>query len=78
MLDKNLKNEKGNMILGIIVGVVILIAILLFASITTVPTGYVGVKTRFGQVQDDTIQEGLNFKAPFIEGIVKIDCKLQC
>ena len=42
---------------------------------TTVPTGYVGVKTRFGKVQDDVIQEGLNTKVPFIEKIVKIDCK---
>ena len=54
---------------------IILIAIVLFASITTVPTGYVGVKTRFGEVQDDVIQEGLNTKVPFIEKIVKIDCR---
>lgn len=72
-----MKNEKGNVMLGIIIGVVVLLLIIIFASITIVPTGYVGVKTRFGQVQDDTIQEGLNFKAPFIESIVKIDCRTQ-
>ena len=72
-----MKDEKENIILGIIIRVIILIAIIVFASITTVPTGYVGVKTRFGQVQDDTIQEGLNFNMPFIEGIVKIDCRTQ-
>lgn len=44
---------------------------------TTIPTGYVGVKTRFGQVQDTIIQEGLNFKMPYAEKIVKIDCKTQ-
>lgn len=60
-----------------IITVIIILLIILFASITTVPTGYVGVKTRFGQVQNDTIQEGLNFKVPFIEGIVKIDCRIQ-
>lgn len=43
----------------------------------TIPTGYVGVKTRFGQVQDTVIQEGLNFKMPYVEKIVKIDCKTQ-
>ena len=37
--------------------------------------GKVGIKTRFGQVQDTVIQEGLNLKAPFVENIVKIDCK---
>lgn len=68
---------KNKIILGSIIGVIILAIIILIASITTVPTGYVGVKTRFGQVQDDVIQEGLNLKAPFIEGIVKIDCRTQ-
>lgn len=72
-----MKNQKGNVMLGIITGGVVFIAITIFASITTVPTGYVGVKTRFGQVQDDTIQEGLNFKLPFIENIAKVDCKMQ-
>ncbi len=69
-----MENKKRNIILGIIIGIVMIV---LFASITTVPTGYVGVKTRFGQVQDDTIQEGLNFKLPFVEKIVKIDCRTQ-
>ena len=64
--------------IGKILGTVIVIAIIFgIASITTVPTGYVGVKTRFGKVQDDVIQEGLNTKAPFIEKIVKIDCRTQ-
>lgn len=69
--------EKKKKLLAIIIGVIIFISIILIASIAIVPTGYVGVKTRFGQVQNDTIQEGLNFKTPFIESIVKIDCKTQ-
>ena len=60
-----------------IIVAIVLFFIILFASITTIPTGYVGIKTRFGQVQSSTIQEGLNFKVPFIEKIVKIDCKTQ-
>lgn len=72
-----MKNEKKNVILGIIIGVILIFAMVFFASIKTIPTGYVGVKTRFGQVQNDTIQEGLNFKMPFIETIVKIDCRTQ-
>lgn len=72
-----MENEKVNVMLGIIIGAVVFIVIILLASIRTVPTGYVGVKTRFGQVQEDTIQEGLNFKIPFIEGITKIDCRTQ-
>lgn len=65
-------------IVGIIAGILVAILIIVgLASITTVPTGYVGVKTRFGKVQEDVIQEGLNTKAPFIEKIVKIDCRTQ-
>ena len=58
-----------------IVGIFAFVTII--TSFTTIPTGYVGVKTRFGQVQDTVIQEGLNFKMPYVEKIVKIDCKTQ-
>lgn len=77
----NLKNNNGYIdgesIFRVVVFVLIIVGILVFNMITTVPTGYVGVKTRFGEVQNDTIQEGLNMKVPFIEKIVKIDCKVQ-
>lgn len=64
--------------LGIIcIFIVVVTVIILFNSITTVPTGFVGVKTRFGKVQEDVIQEGLNLKTPFIEKIVRIDCRTQ-
>ena len=66
--------EVWKIILGVLVVILLIVGI---ASITTVPTSYVGVKTRFGEVQNDIIQEGLNIKAPFIEKIVKIDCRTQ-
>ena len=69
--------NKLNLKNNVVVFVLIIVGILVFNMITTVPTGYVGVKTRFGEVQNDTIQEGLNMKVPFIEKIVKIDCKVQ-
>lgn len=70
--------DNKSKIIGSIIGIILLIILVTVgASITTVPTGYVGVKTRFGKVQDDVIQEGLNTKAPFIEKIVKIDCRTQ-
>ena len=70
-----MKKEEGNVILGVCIGVVILILIIVCCSVIIVPTGYVGVKTRFGKVQNDAIQEGLNTKVPFIEKIKKIDCR---
>ena len=73
-----MKNQKGNStVIGIVVTVIIIIGIVLISSIRTVPTGYVGVKTRFGKVQEDVMQEGINTKMPFVEKIVKIDCRTQ-
>lgn len=61
----------------IIIAVVIFLIVTIRLCATTVPAGYVGVRTRFGAVQDSTISEGLNWKIPFIEKIVKIDCRTQ-
>ena len=59
-----------------IIGVLILLLIIiLFNSFKSVPTGFVGVKIRFGKVQDTVLQEGLNGKLPFIEKINLIDCR---
>lgn len=63
--------------IAVLAFIVLLIILTIFSSFTTVPTGFVGVKTRFGKVQDSVIQEGLNWKVPYIEKIVKIDCRIK-
>lgn len=68
---------KTKIVMGILSAIILIMVITFFSSITTVPTGYVGVKTKFGQVQQTMIQEGLNFKTPFVEKIVRIDCRIQ-
>lgn len=57
--------------------IVIFLIITFFNSFKTIPTGFVGVKTCFGQVQDTMLNEGLNLKIPFIEKIVLMDCRTQ-
>jgi regulator of protease activity HflC (stomatin/prohibitin superfamily) len=57
--------------------VILFILITFFNCFTVVETGYVGVKTKFGKVQDGVVTEGLNLKTPFIEKIIKINCKTQ-
>lgn len=61
----------------LLVIIVIFLIITFFNSFKTIPTGFVGVKTRFGQVQDTMLNEGLNLKVPFIEKIVLMDCRTQ-
>ena len=70
-------NVKGSIKKTIIILVIFLLFITLLKSFQSVPTGYVGIKTRFGKVSDDVIQEGLNFKIPYIEKIVLMDCRTQ-
>lgn len=72
-----MKSQRGNT-LAYVLGTVLAIILVLFVfSISTVPTGHVGIKVRFGAVQDDYITEGLNFKLPLIESIKKMDCRTQ-
>lgn len=68
---KYLKNKKIILIIVAILFVLIIIS----NCFNTIPTGFIGIKTRFGKAKDGVLQEGLNFKLPFIEEIVKIDCR---
>ena len=57
--------------------VAVTLLILLFNMFIVVPTGYVGVKTIWGKVQEGIAPEGLNVKIPLVEKIVKMDCRIQ-
>lgn len=57
---------------------ILLLVIVLVTSMTIIPTGYTGVKTSFGQVQEETIPSGrLIFTVPFVESIHKVNNKQQ-
>lgn len=60
------------------IGIIIVITIILFSSsITTIKSGEVGIRVRFGKVIDKSTNEGVNFKIPFIERIEKMNVKVQ-
>lgn len=49
---------------------VIIVLVLAVCSFHIIPTGYTGVKTSFGQIQETTIQSGkLNFCIPFVQSM---------
>lgn len=73
---KNLELTKKISII-IILLVVFLVFLISMKCFTTVPTGFVGIKTRFGKASENAVQEGLNFKLPIIENIHLIDCRTQ-
>src|SRR5947209_18051623 len=64
----------GRRALGI--GVVILVAILLFASTTSIPTGNVGVLTLFGRVTGDVLGEGIHLINP-LKSVKKLSVQTQ-
>lgn len=55
---------------------VVLLASLLFASVTVVPTGYTGILTTFGRVENRTIGAGAHLILPW-QNVVKMDNRTQ-
>ena len=58
----------------------IIVAIVLFVvscSFTIIPTGYTGVRTTFGQIDESTVQNGFNWKLPFVQSIERVNNKQQ-
>ena len=61
----------------IFAGIAIVIVLLVFATCTaTVETGYTGIVTTFGKVEDVTLEAGLHFKNPF-QRIIAMDNREQ-
>lgn len=64
---------------AIIAVTITLIAIIglatILSTIKVVSAGTVGIVTRFGEVTDRIMYPGLNFKAPFIEGVMVYNTK---
>jgi regulator of protease activity HflC (stomatin/prohibitin superfamily) len=63
--------------LGSIIGIVIILASLIFASFTTIPAGHRGVVIRFSAVTGRVLNEGLQTKMPFLDSVVKMSVQTQ-
>lgn len=59
---------------GVVAG---LIALVIAGSISFVPTGYVGIRTKFGQISDKSAKSGISWHVPFIEQVHPVNCKQQ-
>lgn len=56
--------------------VVIIAAILIASSCAKVPTGFTGILTTFGKVEDYNLSSGLHWKSPF-QKVIKMDNRTQ-
>jgi len=74
MIGKMDKKKK----IAMVAGGVALSSVIFFSSFfTTVHSGEVGVKVRFGKASQNPVSEGIAFRVPFIEKIVKMNIKVQ-
>lgn len=72
-----MNEDKKALGCGVVMLLVILVIILFLGGFRTIKSGQVGIKTRFGKVIDTQMNEGVNFKLPFIEKIVKMNIQVQ-
>ena len=54
-----------------------MVLIVLSSTFVIIPTGYTGVRTTFGQVADESMPKGFNFKIPLIQQIELVNNKQQ-
>lgn len=59
-----------------IVAIPLAVVFLIMSTIAIVPTGYTGIKTTFGKIEDDTVSSGINFVFPW-QSVVTIDNRTQ-
>lgn len=63
-------NEFRNHSISALIGVVLAVVIVVVSCIAIVPTGYTGILTTFGKVEDRTVSSGINVIAPWQKVIV--------
>ena len=59
------------------VSLTLLVVVVLFSAFGTVGAGERGILLQFGAVQDKVFGEGLYFKIPFVQKVVKMDVRIQ-
>ena len=69
------QHKKYSMIIKIAAGIVAILMIIA-SIVAVVPTGYTGIKTTFGKVEDHTLSSGINFKLPW-QNVIDMDNREQ-
>jgi len=69
-------NIKKGKIIGLCVGAFVLVLVVA-NLVSIIPSGHKGVLVTMGAVKDGVLNEGLNFKIPFIQSVEKIDVRIK-
>lgn len=77
-MSQKVKMDNKKIRTIVIVAVIILAAaILIGSSVAIVPAGHRGILMNMGAVSDRVLEEGLNFKIPFVQSVKAMDVRLQ-
>ncbi|MDD2361668.1 MAG: prohibitin family protein [Oscillospiraceae bacterium] len=71
------ENKKGKHSVAIVLSIIGVVLMFTSSTFTIIPTGYTGVKTTFGQIDQTTLQAGFHFKLPLIQSIEEVNNKQQ-
>ena len=69
-------SRKMKKVLILVAVAAVAVLLLLVTCTATVETGYTGIVTTFGKVEDVTLEAGLHFKSPF-QQIIAMDNREQ-
>lgn len=73
--EESIKFNTVRIVLAAVLALFLLITIL--NSFVIIPSGYTGVRTTFGQIDNDVVQNGFSFKIPYVQHIQKVNNKQQ-
>lgn len=71
-----IEQETGFAVGTAVVSLVVAITLIIISCATVVPAGHTGVVTTFGEVEDRTLDSGLNFLKPW-QKVIKMDNRVQ-
>lgn len=57
--------------------VIVIVVILVANAVEVIPSGYTGVVTTFGQIQEKPMPNGFNWKIPFVQEVLQVNNKQQ-
>jgi len=68
------RRELGGRVTSVL-GVIVILASIVFSSFTAVPAGHRGVVIRFNAVTGSVLNEGLQTKVPFLDDVIMMDVR---
>lgn len=68
--------STGSGIASLVISLIIAVVLIVLSCATVVPTGHTGVLTTFGEVEDRTLDSGMNFTKPW-QRVINMDNRIQ-